>query len=198
MTRLLVLDTETGGLDATRHSLLTLGLVAWEEGRVLEAVELAVRHEPYVVTGGGMKVNRIDLATHHATAAEPDVVIAQLETFCTRHFGGGSITLVGHNVAFDRAFLDTFLASQRRSLSLDPEGRMRPSGEPRFHHRTVDTHALAFGLQQAGRIPAAVKLSSDGLFAHFGILVPPDQRHTALGDALATAALYGKLVEVAR
>ncbi len=186
MTRLLVLDTETGGLDATRHSLLTLGLVAWEDGRVLEALELAVRQEPYVVTGGGMKVNRIDLATHHAAAAEPDVVIAQLETFCTRHFGSGPITLVGHNVAFDRAFLGAFLASQGRAL------------EPRFHHRTVDTHALAFGLQQAGRLPAALKLSSDGLFAHFGILVPPAQRHTALGDALATAELYGKLVEVAR
>ncbi len=186
MTRLLVFDTETGGLDASRHSLLTLGLVAWQEGRVLEAVELAVKHEPYVVTGGGMKVNRIDLAAHHARAAAPAEVIAQLEAFCARHFGEGPITLVGHNIAFDRAFLGAFLAAQGMAL------------EPRFHHRTVDTHALAFGLQQAGRLPAAVKLSSDGLFAHFGIQVPPEQRHTALGDALATAELYGRLVEAMR
>ncbi|MBI3130082.1 MAG: 3'-5' exonuclease [Acidobacteria bacterium] len=186
MTRLLVFDTETGGLDASRHSLLTLGLVAWEDGRVLEAVELAVKHEPYVVTGGGMKVNRIDLATHHALAAEPAQVIVALETFCTRHFGGGAITLVGHNIAFDRAFLGAFFASQGVAL------------EPRFHHRTVDTHALAFGLQQAGRLPADLRLSSDGLFAHFGIEVPTEKRHTALGDALATAELYGRLVELMR
>lgn len=184
MTRLLVFDTETGGLDASRHSLLTLGLVAWQDGRTLEAVELAVKHEPYVVTGGGMKVNRIDLATHHARASDPAQVIVELETFCTRHFGSGPITLVGHNIAFDRAFLGAFLASQGVPL------------EPRFHHRTVDTHALAFGLQQAGRLPASLRLSSDGLFDHFGIEVPPDQRHTALGDALATAELYGKLVEL--
>ncbi len=186
MTRLLVFDTETGGLDASRHSLLTLGLVAWQDGHILEATELAVKHEPYVVTGGGMKVNRIDLATHHATASEPAQVVVELETFCTRHFGQGSITLVGHNIAFDRAFLGAFLASQGIAL------------EPRFHHRTVDTHALAFGLQQAGRLPASVRLSSDGLFAHFGIQVPPEKRHTALGDALATAELYDKLLGLMR
>jgi DNA polymerase-3 subunit epsilon len=47
-------------------------------------------------------------------------------------------------------------------------------------------------------LPANLRLSSDGLFAHFGIEVPPEKRHTALGDAVATAALYLKLVEVAR
>ncbi len=186
MSRLLVFDTETGGLDASRHSLLTLGLVAWEEGQILEAVELAVKHEPYIVTGGGMRVNRIDLAAHHDAAAEPAQVIAELQAFCARHFGDGPVTLVGHNIAFDRAFLGAFLSSQGVAL------------EPRFHHRTVDTHALAFGLQQAGRLPANLRLSSDGLFAHFGIEVPPEKRHTALGDALATAELYGRLVALLR
>lgn len=184
--RLLVLDTETGGLDAARHSLLTLGLVALEDDRILESTELWVRHEPYVVTGGGMKVNRIDLAAHHAQARPSLEAADALEAFCSRHFDAHPVTLVGHNIAFDRAFLGNFLASVGRDL------------EPRFHHRTVDTHALAFGLQQAGRLPAALRLSSDGLFAHFGIEVPPEARHTALGDALATAELYLRLIEVMR
>lgn len=184
--RLLVLDTETGGLDATRHSLLSLGLVALEGNTLLESAEILVRHEPYAVTGGGMKVNRIDLAAHHEIALPPVQAAEALEAFCARHFGAAPITLVGHNIAFDRAFLGAFLASVGREL------------EPRFHHRTVDTHALAFGLQQAGRLPGDLRLSSDGLFSHFGILVPPEKRHTALGDALATAELYLKLVEVAR
>lgn len=186
MTRLLVLDTETGGLDATRHSLLSLGLVALVDGRVAAERELLVRHEPYVVTGGGMKVNRIDLAAHHAKALAPEAAADALEAFCADHLGEGPVTLVGHNIAFDRAFLGTFLASLGREL------------EPRFSHRTVDTHALAFGLQQAGRLPADLRLSSDGLFAHFAIAVPEPLRHTALGDARATAELYLKLVEVAR
>ncbi len=184
--RLLVFDTETGGLDAAKHSLLSLGLVALEDDRTLESVELLVKHEPYVITGGGMKVNRIDIAAHHEAAQSPVAVADALEAFCTRHFGDKPVTLVGHNIAFDRAFLGSFLASVGREL------------EPRFHHRTVDTHAFAFGLQQAGRLPAALRLSSDGLFAHFNIQIAPEKRHTALGDALATAELYLKLVEVAK
>ena len=53
------------------------------------------------------------------------------------------------------------------------------------------------GLRDAGKLPLA-KLSSDALFAHFGIEVAPEARHTALGDALATFELYGKLTELFR
>ena len=183
MNSYLFFDTETGGLDVARHSLLTLGLVVGESSGVKDQLEIAIKHDPYVVTGGGMKVNRIDLVTHHEMAHGPAGVLDILEGFLTRHFGPtGSITLVGHNIAFDRAFLGGFLEAQGRSL------------EPRFHHRTIDTHAVAAALKDAGRLPAELRLSSDGLFAHFDIQVPEAQRHTALGDALATFELYWKLV----
>lgn len=187
MSAYLFFDTETGGLDASRHSLLTLGLVVGDATGVKDRLEIALRHEPYVVTGGGMKVNRIDLAAHHASALEPAEALAVLDDFLLRHFGPTApITLVGHNIAFDRAFLGAWLESAGRPL------------EPRFHHRTIDTHAVAAALKDAGRLPAELRLSSDGLFAHFGIEVPEADRHTALGDALATFALYWKLVEAAR
>jgi DNA polymerase-3 subunit epsilon len=111
--------------------------------------------------------------------------MAVLEVFLEQHFPHRCqpITLAGHNVAFDQAFLEVFLASQGREM------------EPRFSHRLVDTHSLAAGLRDAGRLPLA-NLSSTALFAHFGILVPEDKRHTALGDALATFELYWKLVEL--
>ena len=70
--------------------------------------------------------------------------------------------------------------------------------ESRFGHRSVDTHAVAAALRDAGRLPSGLQLSSTALFAHFGIEVPEEKRHTALGDALATHALYWKLVEAAR
>ena len=187
MNRYLVFDTETGGLDWSRHSLLTLGLVAGDTAGVAEGLEIAVRHEPYVVSGGGMKVNRIDLVAHHEAALEPAQALEVLDAFLARHFpSDGPVILVGHNIGFDIAFLRAFLEAQGRSL------------EPRFSHRSVDTHSVAAALRDAGRIPTSVKLSSTALFAHFGIEVPDAQRHTALGDALATHALYWKLVELAR
>jgi DNA polymerase-3 subunit epsilon len=131
-------------------------------------------------------VNRIDLVRHHAAALEPPVALAVLEVFLDQHFPHRCqpIVLAGHNVAFDQAFLERFLAGQGRT----PE---------RFSHRLVDTHSLAAALRDAGRLDLA-DLNSSALFAHFGIEVPEEKRHTALGDALATFELYWKLVGLMR
>jgi DNA polymerase-3 subunit epsilon len=131
-----------------------------------------------------MAVNRIDLVKHSAAALDPPMALTVLDVFLDQHFPHRCqpILLAGHNVTFDQAFLGAFLAGQGRSL------------EPRFSHRLVDTHSIAAALRDAGRLPLD-NLSSSALFAHFGIVVPPEQRHTALGDALATFELYWKLVE---
>ena len=183
----LFVDTETGGLDPARHSLLSIGLVLGDDGVVRHSLELFLKQDTYVVDGAAMKVNRIDLAEHHATSMEGSTLMAVLDVFLDQFFPCKKepITLVGHNVAFDRAFLEGFWKSQGRDF------------ESRFGHRLVDTHSLAAGLRDAGRLPVA-DLSSTALFAHFGIEVPEEKRHTALGDALATFDLYWKLVELAR
>ncbi|MBL0210630.1 MAG: 3'-5' exonuclease [Holophagaceae bacterium] len=182
----LFLDTETGGLDPRSHSLLSLGLVVGDASGVADSSEILIRHEPYVVTGGGMKVNRIDLAAHHEAALPPAEAMDRVDEFLNRHFPERMrVTLVGHNIAFDQAFLSEFLLSTGR----DPEGR--------FHHRIVDTHSIASALRDAGKLDLQ-RLSSDSLFEHFGILVPAEKRHTALGDSLATFHLYWKLVELCR
>jgi len=182
---MLFIDTETGGLDPGSHSLLSLGLVVGDGPALANSLEILFRHEPYVVSAGGMKVNRIDLARHDEAALDPPVALAVLDVFLDQHFPHRCqpIILAGHNVGFDRAFLKAFLASRGRDL------------EPRFSHRVVDTHSLASGLRDAGRLPLE-NLGSTALFAHFGIEPPPEQRHTALGDAVATFHLYWKLVEL--
>ena len=182
----LFLDTETGGLDPARHSLLTLGLVVGGPEGVRHSLEILLRHETYDVTGGGMAVNRIDLAKHHAAALAPDAALAVLDVFLEQHFPHRCrpITLVGHNVGFDRDFLKAWLEACGRTF------------EPRFGHRLVDTHGVAAALRDAGRLPLE-ELGSSALFAHFGIEVPEEQRHTALGDALATFELYRRLVALA-
>jgi len=182
---MLFLDTETGGLDPRSHSLLSLGLVVGDGPRLTHSLEILIRHEPYVVSAGGMKVNRIDLVQHSALALEPDMALTVLDVFLDQHFPHRCqpVILAGHNVQFDQAFLATFLASHGRTL------------EPRFSHRMVDTHSMAAALRDAGQLPLD-NLSSSALFAHFGIELPEEKRHTALGDSLATFELYWKLVEL--
>ena len=179
---LLFLDTETGGLDPRQHSLLSLGLVVGEGSRMVNSLEILVKHEPFVVSAGGMKVNRIDLVQHAAQALEPAMALKVLDVFLDQHFPHRCkpIVLAGHNVGFDLAFLKVFLEGQGSEL------------EPRFSHRIVDTHSIAASLRDAGKLPLE-NLSSTALFAHFGIQIPEEARHTALGDSLATFELYWKL-----
>lgn len=181
----LFLDTETGGLDPGKHSLLSMGFVVGDEGVVRHSLEILIKHDAYVVSGGGLRVNRIDLVEHDAIALEPVEAMAVLDVFLQQYFPCAKepITLVGHNVAFDRDFLGVFFAELGRPL------------EPRISHRLVDTHSIASALRDAGKLDIE-NLSSSALFAHFGIEIPEDKRHTALGDALGTFELYWKLVEL--
>ncbi len=83
---LLFLDTETGGLDPRKHSLLSIGLVVGDGPKVVNSLEILVRHEPFVVSAGGMKVNRIDLVQHAAAALDPDMALGVLNVFLDQHF----------------------------------------------------------------------------------------------------------------
>ncbi|BDU78222.1 3'-5' exonuclease [Mesoterricola sediminis] len=180
---LLFVDTETGGVDPRKHSLLSVAFVVGDGPKVINSLEVLIRHEPFVVSAGGMRVNRIDLVRHAEAALEPRMAMDVMGVFLDQHFPHRCkpVILAGHNVAFDQAFLETFW-----------EGLGIPF-ESRFGHRTVDTHAIAAALRDAGRLPLE-DLGSSSLFAHFGIEVPEEKRHTALGDALATFELYWKLV----
>ena len=182
----LFFDTETGGVDPERHSLLSIGMVVGRGREVIAQTEIFIRHDPYVVTAGGLEVNRIDLVSHHKRAMEPMAAWEAMRTFLVPHFPPEEkIILVGHNISFDRAFLDAFL----KSVEQDPGSRIS--------HRSIDTHAIAAMLKDAGRIPSSVALNSSGLFDHFQINVPSADRHTALGDALGTYKLYWCMVDCA-
>ncbi len=180
----LFLDTESGGLDAGQHSLLSLGLVVGEDGVVRHSLELFLKHETYVVTGEALRVNRIDLSSHHRSAMDGQTAMAVLDIFLNQYFPckHTPIQLVGHNIAYDQAFLRRFWESQGRCF------------EDRFSHRTIDTHAMAWAMREAGML-SLESLNSTHLFEHFGVQIPVDQRHTALGDALGTFELYWKMIK---
>lgn len=179
----LFLDTESGGLDPATHSLLSVGLVVGDRGVVRHSLELFLKAGPYVVQGEAMRVNRIDLASHHHRAMDESTAMAVLDVFLDQYFPckHTPIHLAGHNVAQDRAFLARFWSRCGRGF------------EPRFSHRSIDTHAMAWALRDAGRLDLE-DLGSSSLFRHFSIQIPEEKRHTALGDALGTFELYWKLI----
>lgn len=189
MARYIVLDTESGGLDPQVHSLLSVGAVVWEDGRILDETEILVLEDPIIVTAKALEVNRINLVEHAKVALPPWKALSNLRLdFHAKHFCDTQAVIVAHNAEHDVGFM-------RRLFRLgDPERRHEPY-DAHFSHRKLDTAGILRYLHLVGRVPESA-ISSDGWIEHFGIKVPREERHTALGDARATAQLLTKLVDM--
>ena len=180
--RLLFIDTETGGLDPGKHSLLSLAMVVWEDMELIDGQEILINDGILSVTQEALAINKIDIEKHRQQALPSSMAMAEILLFIGRHFhGDGKITLAGHNVHFDVNFLKSFFYSQNINFSTY------------FSHRIIDTSSILHYLYLAGRLKQRAT-SSDDAFAHFDIMV--DGRHTALGDAMATARLFNKLLRL--
>lgn len=172
--RLLVIDTETTGTNPRLHSLLSFAGVVWDDGVIGEEFYSDVWPARPVIWEESAKelhknVVGLEMGLDYGFAY--DWIRGKLYD----RFPMYPITVVGHNVEFDIAFLNQ-LGDMSALLS----------------RRTVDTHSIALALQVAGKIPAGQKLDLTSLCDYFNIHVTG--RHTALGDAVATAELFSKLV----
>jgi DNA polymerase III epsilon subunit-like protein len=188
MTKLLVIDTETGGVDPDRHSILSLAAVLWEDGEIRGEVEILIAEGDLMVTARALEINRIDLVAHSRQAIAPRVALALLLDFVSKHYrqelaAGEQVAIAGHNVGFDLGFL-------KRLCRI--AGAEFPSV---FSHRVLDTASVLRFLSLTGLLPAKA-VASNGAFEYFGINIQAETRHSALGDARATAELLTRLVEL--
>lgn len=177
---IVVVDTETGGLDPLHHSLLSVGLVSGDGRRTLE---FYVAEPEIVALPASLAINRIDPATVALEGLDPPAACDAIDRFLDAMEIPRPVVMVGHNIAFDLAFLRRLYRLAGRDMSAA------------FSHRTVDTHTLLWALGERGRLPKTVR-GSDAAFAHFGIEPPAALRHTALGDAIATRHLVERLLEL--
>jgi DNA polymerase-3 subunit epsilon len=98
-----------------------------------------------------------------------DVVLQRFEKFV------GDAVMVAHNAPFDMKFL---------TLKQDACG-------VRFDNHVLDTVLLAAHIH--GTVDS---LTLDSLTERYGIVLPEEDRHTALGDSIATAELVLRLIDL--
>jgi len=178
--RLLFIDTETGGLNPEKHSLLSLAMVVWEDMEIIDSQEILINDGQLSVTEEALSINKIDIGKHKKSAISSSQAIEQIFLFISKHFPHQrKITLAGHNVHFDIKFLRFFLSQNNESFN------------KLFSHRIIDTSSILYYLYLAGHLKKKA-ISSDEAFNLFEIKV--DGRHTAIGDAIATAKLFSKLL----
>lgn len=174
--RFVVVDTETTGLDPARARLLSLAAVGVRGG----AVDLSDRLD---VTFAGPDVGGHEAAAVHGLVRR-DLREGEEEREGILRFLAmlRADVLVAHHAAFDTAVLSRGLAAL---------------GAPPLANPVVDTAHLERRLEYGTMMEAPrarEDRSLDGLVGRLGFDIP--QRHTAAGDALATA--YALLALLAR
>lgn len=180
--KILFMDTETGGLDPRQHSLLQVGLVAYEDGTVLDDLQIGISKDLYVITPQAMNVNKLDLGELQKNGVKEDVAVLMIMDFIKVNFGEEKPVLAGHNISFDKDMVKSMFDRVRIEKF-----------ENYVSSRMIDTMSLLWGLYNAGKVPKSA-CSSEGAFKYFNIDV--DGRHTALADAHATVKLYEKLLDL--
>ena len=185
MDTIVFIDTETGGTNPEKHSLLSVGLVAWKkEVGIIDTHEVFIKSNRYSFTKEAQHINKFNQEQHNRIAVSPKYAVDVIRGFAIKNTNKTQeIQLAGHNIQFDVAFLKKLFKDQNRSFNRF------------FSHRMIDTFSILKYLQDADKL-SLQHLSSAEAFKYFNIKV--DGRHSALGDAIATAKLYETLLEIDR
>jgi len=178
--RILFIDTETGGIEPQIHSLLSIGLVVWEQSRIIAEKEIFINDGILNVTSSALSINQIDIDKHIKQSVSPKESVSEIYEFINLYFDNTEkIILGGHNVNFDKEFLKFFFKKQGEDFNF------------RFSHRSIDTASILYFLYFSGIIKEKA-ISSDDAFNLFSIEI--EKRHSALSDAKATAKLFTVLL----
>ncbi|WP_422377484.1 exonuclease domain-containing protein [Roseibium sp.] len=164
-----VFDTETTGLMPNKDEIVQIGAVRVVNGRIVEGEALDQLVNPgRPIPPASTKVHGI-FDEMVADAPEPAVAVAHFHDFARE------AVIVAHNAPFDMAFLQKH--GRRSGLAWD--------------HPILDTvllSAVVFGTNEEHTL--------DALCARLGVTIPEQLRHTALGDAYATAEALCRLLPI--
>ncbi|NHQ75370.1 exonuclease [Roseovarius gahaiensis] len=165
-----VFDTETTGLTPRDgDEIVQIAGVRVVNGRILTGEAFDTLVNP------GGPIPQASTKVHGISADmvqdAPDIAEAgrQFHNYCE------DAVLVAHNAPFDMAFL---------RLKEDRIGRA-------FDHPTLCTVLLSAAL-----FDHSGQHTLDALAERFGVSIPPEHRHTALGDAMATAEVFLRMLDV--
>ncbi|WP_067924064.1 3'-5' exonuclease [Alicyclobacillus shizuokensis] len=182
---LLFIDTETGGLNPDKHSLLQVAMQLYDGENEHEPFTLFIKHEEYVVTEEAMRINGLSLSDINKYGFTPTEAVSQILSWIREmDLMKEKPTLAGHNIHFDRRFLQKLF----RDGSCDLDNF--------FSYRTLDTASVIRFLKDAEILPADFPDGLHDAAKALGIRVV--DAHTAIGDVRVNIQLYKRLKQLVR
>ncbi|WP_425044127.1 exonuclease domain-containing protein [Primorskyibacter sp. S87] len=162
-----VFDTETTGLLPHKDEVVQIGAVRVLRGRIVDGEQMDQLVNPGIpIPSASSKVHGV---TDAMVRDAPDIGVAGKDF----HKFSADAVIVAHNAPFDMAFL------RRHAKRMGVE----------WDHPILDTvlvSAVIFGASETHTL--------DALCDRLDVTIPPDLRHTALGDAVATAEVLCRML----
>jgi DNA polymerase III alpha subunit (gram-positive type) len=121
----LVLDTETAGLDANKHPILSLSLgIYTTSGNIFKELDLLVKpdNEELTMQVGAFKVNKINLVEHYSRAwnyQSAKQLVVNLLNIGVPTDSSNKLTVVGHRTQFDLNFLSQIITKEELKSYVD-------------------------------------------------------------------------------
>lgn len=163
-----VFDLETTGLHSDKDEIIELAAIRIIGNRIVDELECLVIPEksiPQAIT----KLTGINQTMVEESGIQLDIAIAKFIDFV------GTSVIVGHNISFDRAFLDAACKKLGRS-------RINNSGKDTMQlaRRNIDDEISNYRLETVAEY----------------FKIPVDEKHRAMADCKTTFYVYKKLNEI--
>ena len=178
---MIVVDTETTGIDSDRHSIVSIGAVDFlhPERRFYEECRI---WDGAIISDEALAIN--GYTREQVTDPNKQSVEELLRRFVTWVEESEGHTVMGQNPIFDLSFLDE--SAERYHIQLP------------FPHRSLDQHSICFAHMIArGITPPTIKkhsgLNSDLIMEYVGIPSEP-KPHIAINGALYEAEAFSRLL----
>ena len=169
--KLFFVDTETGGLDPSKHSLLAIGYLIYddESDEIVDTGVIYHKADEYIVTPSALRINGLNLVEVAEKGMAKEEIIQKFKQLAEEH---GKFLPAGWNLQFDVGFLKALLGEAYREV---------------FYYKGIDIFTLYYLVygESVSLKEAAVKV--------LGEHIRERQWHDALIDITTTFAIYKEL-----
>lgn len=188
----ILVDLETTGFSKDKHQILEAGILVIKNNKVIDDMEIKIKHKEYVLTSGAMASNKINIIEHEEMAVYEEEACKSILEFLKKNLTSDiGFIVIGQNVQFDIGFIENMFL--RNKLIKDYRNLVS--------YRNIDIMQLAILKNIEGKIELESQ-SLDSILEALNIdenCIPNHttaKRHRALADCYLEYEAYIKLINL--